>query len=152
MTIKEFIAANGITATSKQTSGRDRDPDQWSKDASHWRVELNRADSRNFPGINIPYSMGSAYGPQPVGPPIGGYQRMSKQQFPGVEDVLGCIQSDCQSIENARDFADWAADFGYDADSRKAEKIYRTCQDQAQLVRSWLGRDLYRVFLDCTEE
>ncbi len=36
-------------------------------------------------------------------------------------------------------FEDWAANFGMDSDSRKAEKIYFTCQDNLRKVRALLG-------------
>lgn len=141
MTLAEFIAANSIKAFPTRQPippaprGESKDDKRYRESASHWVVTLQRSDSRNYPGINIPYSMGSAH-----------------TKPPDAAGVLECIQSDCSSIENARDFDDWASDFGYDTDSRKAERIYRACQDQTQLVRSWLGRELYNQFLDCRED
>jgi hypothetical protein len=47
------------------------------------------------------------------------------------------------------DFEEWAADLGYDPDSRKAEKLFKTCEKQAGRLRSFLGDDLYdRLLFD----
>jgi hypothetical protein len=39
-------------------------------------------------------------------------------------------------------FDDWAADYGYDTDSRKAESIYRACLEIGQKLRAGLGQAL----------
>ena len=54
-------------------------------------------------------------------------------------DALWGIARDCQSVEQARGFEDWANEFGYDTDSRKAEAIYRTCVDQWKALRHYIG-------------
>jgi hypothetical protein len=52
---------------------------------------------------------------------------------PDPVEVLNCIARDGDALQST--FEDWASDFGYDADSRKAEKIYRACQDNALRLR-----------------
>ena len=54
-------------------------------------------------------------------------------------------------ISNARGFEDWCSDFGYDADSRKAEKTFKVCEHQAKRLRSFLGDSLYKQLLYDTE-
>lgn len=44
---------------------------------------------------------------------------------PSKQDVLYCICSDAENTDQP--FEDWAADLGYDTDSRKAEAIYNEC-------------------------
>ena len=44
-------------------------------------------------------------------------------------------------VLNAGTFEEWAGDFGYDLDSRNAEKIYRACLDNALKLRAMLGND-----------
>lgn len=46
--------------------------------------------------------------------------------MPNPAEVLACVCDDYQSA-NAESFEDWASNLGYDADSRKAEKIWRDC-------------------------
>lgn len=49
-------------------------------------------------------------------------------------------------------FEEWANEFGYDPDSRKAEVIYRACLEIALKLRNGLGedrlRDLRELFTD----
>ena len=99
--------------------------------ASRWLVTFSMADKRMI----VPYSMGSAH----RDPPTAG-------------DVLGCLAIDSQGIENAQSFEDWADEYGYDHDSRKAEKTYRVCQDQAAQLAAFLGEPAFAELLDCTEE
>lgn len=68
---------------------------------------------------------------------------------PDLASVLDCLRSDASSIDDARSFEDWAANFGYDTDSRKAEKAYRACQDSAQALRHFLGRKAYDALMEC---
>ena len=57
---------------------------------------------------------------------------------PSVADVLSCLLSDANAIHMT--FEEWCSDFGYDSDSRKAEKTYLACVA--------MGRDVYRVLAD----
>lgn len=52
---------------------------------------------------------------------------------PDCDDVLQSLALD------TGDFETWAADFGYEADSRAAEAVYRTCVDQALKLRGVIG-------------
>ena len=70
---------------------------------------------------------------------------------PTAADVLNCLASDSSSVENARSFEDWASDLGYDPDSRKAEKIFKVCEKQAERLKKFLGEDLYKILLWDTE-
>jgi hypothetical protein len=58
---------------------------------------------------------------------------------PSITDVLECLANDTASIENARHFEDWCDDYGYDHDSRKAERIYKEIVRQAKALRRLLG-------------
>lgn len=46
---------------------------------------------------------------------------------PTLEDVMHSLCMDGEAFFNAPSFEDWAADFGYDADSRTAEQIFNAC-------------------------
>ncbi|HUT63574.1 MAG TPA: hypothetical protein VMZ04_06425, partial [Anaerolineae bacterium] len=66
---------------------------------------------------------------------------------PTVSDVLNCLASDASGIENARDFNEWASEYGYDEDSREAERIYKVCQDQANQLQAFLPDEKYNELL-----
>lgn len=57
---------------------------------------------------------------------------------PIAADVLFCLVSDAQAGDQS--FEDFASDFGYDVDSRKAEATWRTCQSIAPRLRRFLGK------------
>jgi hypothetical protein len=100
----------------------------WSARAkeSGWRKELN---PNNIPrtlgpsGVTVHIAENARYRPIP----------------PTAADVLGCLCSDAQGVDHGETFEDWASDFGYDTDSRKAERIYHECQSIALRLRGFLG-------------
>jgi hypothetical protein len=59
---------------------------------------------------------------------------------PEACDVLYYLASKA-GVLNYSGFEDWASEMGYDADSRKAEKIYRECIETALKLRAALGDD-----------
>lgn len=60
---------------------------------------------------------------------------------PSLPDVLSCLLMDAEALDFPS-FEDWAEEFGYGADSRKAEQAYRQCLD--------IGLKLRRMFGDAT--
>ena len=70
---------------------------------------------------------------------------------PDCASVLDCLASDAASYDQSRDFDEWASDFGYDTDSRKAEKTYRVCGEQSKELRHFLGDAEYRALLGDVE-
>ena len=66
--------------------------------------------------------------------------KLAKAQHvtPNLEDVLSSLLLDGSAYFDAQRFEDWAADLGYDPDSRKAEAIWRACDET--------GRALARAF------
>jgi hypothetical protein len=84
--------------------------------------------------MKVPFSQGSAH-----------------TENPTLEDVLDCLALDASGVENAKDFEDWCGEYGYDIDSRKAEKIYNVCKQQAEQLKTLLGTDAYEQLLWHTE-
>ena len=61
---------------------------------------------------------------------------------PTAADVLEALLSDAAAIENARgSFEEWALDFGFDPDSRRAERIFQKATEQTEQLRKLLGDD-----------
>ena len=119
--LDDFIAEHGITMTAKRLEEKDTYDRGVTMHA--WRCTLNRSVMHNRYRMTVTFRMGEGHNEQP----------------PKVADVLDCIASDTSSVENARDFGDWASEYGYDENSRTAERIYRQCRKQAERLRRFLG-------------
>jgi hypothetical protein len=129
-TLRQFIEENKIRMTAARV---DRNPNMSDMPAgsSHWKCVFFRGRSR----MTVYFSMGPAHSREPE-----------------VADVLDCLASDASGIENARSFEDWASEYGYDADSRKAKKIYKACVKQSEKLKKFIGSDeLYQSLLFDTE-
>jgi hypothetical protein len=57
------------------------------------------------------------------------------------DEVIECLIMDSSVLEQPN-FESWASDYGYDADSRKAEAIYKECVKQSQNMQSVFGYEL----------
>ncbi len=121
MNIREWCQEKRITATAERVDSNPTMED--GGDMDHWRVTLRRGKRR----MVTHYSLGWGH----------------NGRAPKAEEVLDCIASDAAGVENARDFSDWCADYGYSDDSRKAERIFRACAAEARQLRRWLGDGLY---------
>lgn len=61
-----------------------------------------------------------------------------KLMLPDTADVVHSLIVDA-SVLDSSGFESWAADFGYDTDSREAEKTYRACLEIALKIRAGIG-------------
>lgn len=122
-TIQQFIDAHGIAATAKPADSNPNSAD-WMPGAHHWKVTLRMQAERSNRDrtMTVPFSQGSAHTASPT-----------------ASDVLGCLVMDSAGIDNATSFEDWCAEYGYDTDSRKAEKTFTACERQARKLRQFLG-------------
>lgn len=127
VSIEEFIQAHRIRMSAEQV---DRNPQMDDFEGDHWKCVLRVGTSR----MTVHFSKG--YGHHGA--------------EPQVSEVLDCLASDATSFENARSFEEWARDYGYNTDSRKAEKTYRAVEKQATALRRLLG-DSYETLLWNTE-
>lgn len=59
---------------------------------------------------------------------------------PNICDVLYSLSLDGSAID-AGGFEQWASDFGYDTDSRKAEAAYKVCIETGLKLRNVLGEN-----------
>lgn len=66
---------------------------------------------------------------------------------PNPVEVMACICS--ESIEsNHNTFEEWASNFGYDTDSKKAEKMYDDCAKNYPALIGLIGLDNMQKFAD----
>ena len=78
-------------------------------------------------------------------------QGSAHKKNPTLAEVLDCLASEASGVDNARSFEEWASEYGYDTDSRKAERTYQICKKQAQELKALLGQDAYNQLLYSTE-
>lgn len=151
VTIKQFIKENRISMTASWCDSNPNMDDSANMD--HWKCIFNiKALKEGFDtwhgykgklgACQYTTRAMTVYFSQ-------GYGHNGKS--PKVDSVLDCLASDAAGVENARNFEDWCSEYGYDADSRKAEKTFKTCEHQAKRLRSFLGEDLFQKLLWKTE-
>ena len=111
---------NRITSTITYGNNvRTNDDDDWRRRANPWTVQL-RYKGRKY---TFPFWTGSL------------------ASEPSTFDALYCVLSDASGYDSADGFEDWASNYGYDTDSRKAEAIYSAVAKECSNVRRLLGDD-----------
>jgi hypothetical protein len=71
--------------------------------------------------------------------------------LPDAIDVLYSLIADSNVLDSSC-FEDWASEYGYDADSRKGELIYRACLEIALKLRSGLSESDLALLRDALED
>ena len=131
MTHDEFAKKHNLTITADRLHER-TDGTDWDKHARHWRCTIATPDGRSHA---LEFTQGSAY----TAPPT-------------IADVLECVALDAAGVENAKGFEDWAAEYGFDTDGRKAERTYKACLAQTAAFELLLGLDAMHELMFETEE
>lgn len=134
ITLQEFINRHNVIMFCSRT---DSNPnmlwdEKWNATAHHYRCVL-RCGKRT---LTTPFSQGSAHTKEPT-----------------LAEVLGCLASDAAGFANAQSFEDWCSEYGYDTDSRKAERTFKIVKREAAKLRKLLGSDAaYETLLWDTEQ
>ena len=131
MTISDVVSKLGVSMTSERAASNPNMIDPL-PGSFHWLCTL----TCNGRKMAVPFTQGSAH------------QKSGKPTPPELDSVLDCLAGDASGYDNSRDFEDWCSEYGYDTDSRKAEKTYRAIGEQAKKLRHLLGEDGYRELLD----
>lgn len=74
-----------------------------------------------------------------------------KTLSPDINSVLACFFGDASAIDYP-DFESWAKDYGYDTDSRKAERIYNHCLSLGLKLRNILGSEKFDIMRDVASQ
>ena len=143
LSLAEFIAEQGISFRCERIDAR---PDSLMEDsARHFRCRIisHRGITRSADTgmeyltpstpthqFTVYFSQGSAH-----------------TEDPTLNDVLDCLAQDSAGYENAHSLEDWCSEYGYDTDSRKAEKTYKAVKRQAEQLKRILGMDAYEQLL-----
>lgn len=125
MTLNEFIAKWGIKL--KEIEPVDENPNMdTSAPMYHYRMTLSMGGRE----LSTFLSTGTGW-----------------EREPNAYDLLECLISDASGWDQSRSFEEWAEDYGYDTDSRKAERIYKTIGTEAMRLKEFLG-EAYSEALD----
>ncbi len=124
-TIKQFCRSHHITAQAELVESNPN-MDNMPRGSRHWKVVLRRPGHQ----MTVLFS---------TGPGFGG--------APNAEDLMDCLGSDAAGYENVQGFEEWAGDFGYDTNSREAEKTYQTVKSQTTKLYKFLPVNAYDKLL-----
>lgn len=125
--LNEEFAALNITTTIHGGTHVTTDDSGWKHYA--WQVEM----TRNGKTVFFPWKTGTGL--------VNRTAWDKKLNLPGTPtkpnpaEVLGRVCADYLSAAHCP-FEDWADDFGYDADSRKAESVYLECQSMGKHLKT----------------
>jgi hypothetical protein len=86
-------------------------------------------------------------------PDFGGKPYPGREPIPAPEiaDILHGLALDSGVLDHAT-FEDWAAEFGYDGDSRSAETTYRECLAHALAFRALIGGAKLQEMIEAANE
>lgn len=122
------LAAMGVTFAARYIG----ETVKWEDQAvDHYRVKLGAFETDFYQGLGHRKPIKGVNGPVkcPYPPHTMGAEAWNKQNVrpvaPTAAAVLYCLLSDMEVIDQS--FTDWASDFGYDTDSRKALATYKAC-------------------------
>ncbi len=116
-TLEQFLADYPVKFSCKRA---DRNPHKPDFSGDHYACTLTAADGTRR---RVYFSKGYGHNGTP----------------PAVDEVLDCLASDSASVDQP--FEHWAADYGYDPDSRKALKIYQSCKRSKDQLLALFGAD-----------
>lgn len=77
----------------------------------------------------------------------GGDYHTGRKFYPPRASVLACLALDAEAI-NYGSFEQWAQEFGYDTDSRKAEEAYNACLRTGLFLRNTLTAEEFTALQD----
>ena len=126
-TLNQFIAAHKLHMTCERVDNNPlMDPDGSRMD--NWRCVIRNGSRKRF---TTAFSMGTGH----------------NGREPKLTEIFDCMALNSAGITNARDFADWCSEYGYNTNSRKAERMFRACERQASKLRAFMGETDYETLL-----
>lgn len=127
-TLADFIGEHSITMT---VESADSNPHMENSDnMDHWRCKLVNRSRKTRMTLIFSKGMGH-HGAEPR-----------------IEEVLDCLASDGSGVENSRgNFSEWCDEYGYDADSRRAERTFNATVKQTDKLRNLLGEEAFEELL-----
>ena len=150
--IQAFMAENKVTIESEFVPWSQSRNKSEKHRSLNWRIKLLHAD-RTI--LETDYSAGIAHCPSyRQGRQTADVERETetgRRIAPDACDVIASLSMD-SSVLDCSSFEEWAGEFGYDVDSRKAESIYRACLEIALKLRNGLGEEGLRALQIATQD
>ena len=118
----------GISLDARHQGRSVRPGEKYEQD--HWSVTLKRGplgQGKKRAALKTEFHMGTGHHGAP----------------PSAASVVHSLMSDGRAGEQS--FEEFCSDFGYDEDSRQAEKIWKACKAIAPKIRTFLGADFDAV-------
>jgi len=122
LTLTAFIQQHGITMSADPADANPNMPT--GRGWQHWRCTLACGHRE----MTVYFSQGPAICREPT-----------------VEDVLDCLAMDASGLGGS--FEDWCNEFGYDTDSRRAERTFQLIERQSKQLQRLIGADAYETLL-----
>ncbi len=138
-TIKQFIKENNLTMNCKYAGNNPNIPN---RDMRHYKVTIKRKFKLNGNHLDTRYGFRQMT--------LNFSQGYGIQGEPTLESVLGCLLSDSFSFSNGDTFKDFCENYGYDYDSRKAEKTYQATIKQTSKLKKLLDNN-FNDFVNCEQ-
>jgi hypothetical protein len=102
------------------------EPNETIPESDPWTCRLTYTDTNNKRRrMTVPFYMGFGHG----------------GREPELADVVSALIMDASTIEYASSFENFAAELGYDSDSRTAERLYKACKRTHQRLHKFLADD-----------
>ena len=130
--MEKFIEEEKLSMTSDPVpmnpayEGADPEERKWADESYHYKCIIKKPRKT----FSVYFSMGSA-----------------NQDPPKLSEVLDNLASEASGFENNPDFESWAGEYGYDPDSRKAERIFRMIETESNKLKQFLGEEAYKKLL-----
>jgi hypothetical protein len=128
MEIKTFITNNNIKIEVEYADDNPNFVDEKTR-MNHYKTVLMLGKKQ----MTVPFSMGVGLTHEPT-----------------AYDVLTCLQMDATTYVNDYSFEDFCSEYGYDTESRKAERTYKVILRQSEKLKNFLG-DKFEEFMECEE-
>ncbi len=129
MTIQAFINQYRVKFIAEKTDNNPNMSDMPAGSA-HWKCIIRRVGGRR---MTVYFSQGPAICKEPT-----------------AADVLDCLASDASGYDG-RDFEEWASEYGYDIDSRRAEKTWNAIGKQVDDLKRVLGETGFNLLVNEVE-
>jgi hypothetical protein len=111
------------------------------KNVMSYNTGLSSVELAKYKGKQVPQLFGDKYIQKEL-------EKLAKPRIPKVEEVLNSLLLDSSALDIT--FEEWCSEYGYDTDSRKAEKTFNLCNELGKKLKRLLGED-YNYFMENNE-
>lgn len=114
-----------------------------------FRYTIGVGCNKEWMRYNQPFSRNTVYN---VEKSCLAYHNPYHRPVPKLSQALESLAMDISCLTDYQSFEAWAQEFGYDTDSRAAEKIYNACKDELARLTEAFGPDFVRELSEVHED